>query len=60
MKLAKNPPSQERQDVQMVLNQAIAATLKRKCRFGQYSVFWEDDKVVYRGDDTPQPTQKHD
>lgn len=60
MKLAKNPPSQESQVIQTVLNKAIAATLEKKRRLGQYAVFWEDDKVVYRGDDAPRLTQKQD
>jgi hypothetical protein len=60
MKLTKNPPSPESQVIQTVLNQAIAATLEKKRRLGQYAVFWEDGKIVYRGDDAPRPMQKHD
>jgi len=54
MKLAKNPPSQESQVIQAVLNRAIATALEKKRRLGQYAVFWEDGKVIYRGDDAPQ------
>lgn len=60
MKLAKNPPSRESQVIQTALNKAIAAALEKKHRLGQYAVFWEDGKVVYRGDDAPQMEQKRD
>ncbi|WP_404360539.1 hypothetical protein [Methylotuvimicrobium sp. KM1] len=60
MKLAKNTPSQKSQVIETVLNKAIAAALEKKHRLGQYAVFWEDDKVVYRGDDAPRLEQKQD
>jgi hypothetical protein len=42
------------------LNKAIAAALEKKRRLGQYAVFREDDKVVFRGDDAPRLEQKQD
>ncbi|MBE0436598.1 MAG: hypothetical protein IBX56_12430 [Methylomicrobium sp.] len=60
MKLAQNPPSPESQVIQTVLNKAIAATLEKKRRLGQYAVFWEDGKVIFRGEDAPQMEQKRD
>ncbi len=60
MKLVNNPPSQESLVIQTVLNKAIAATLEKKRRLGQYAVFWENDKVVYRGDDAPRLTPNQD
>ncbi|WP_431066361.1 hypothetical protein [Methylotuvimicrobium sp.] len=57
MKLAKNRPSQESQVIQMALNKAIANALEKKRNLGQYAVMWENNRVVYKGDDAP---DRHD
>ena len=35
------------------LREAVAKTLERKRRLGQYAVFWDGNKVVMIGDDAP-------
>lgn len=43
-------------DTQEMLNSlrtAVAETLERKRRLGQYAVFWQDGKPVFVGEDAP-------
>ncbi|WP_445011052.1 hypothetical protein [Vreelandella stevensii] len=40
------------------LRSAVAETLERKRRLGQYAVVWENDRPVFIGDDAP--TQQGD
>ncbi|MFP3342928.1 hypothetical protein [Vreelandella aquamarina] len=43
-------------DTQEMLNSlrtAVAETLERKRRLGQYAVFWQDGKPVLIGEDAP-------
>ncbi|MYL22620.1 hypothetical protein GLV89_02265 [Halomonas alkaliantarctica] len=43
-------------DTQEMLNSlrtAVAETLERKRRLGQYAVFWQDGKPVFIGEDAP-------
>lgn len=35
------------------LKSAVAQNLERKRKLGQYAVFWEDGKVVFKYFDTP-------
>ncbi|MDR9468169.1 hypothetical protein [Marinospirillum sp.] len=35
------------------MKDAVAKELDRKRRLGHYAVFWEDGKVVLKGDDAP-------
>ncbi len=48
--------SQLSPDTQEMLNSlrtAVAETLERKRRLGQYAVFWENGKPVFIGEDAP-------
>ena len=60
MKPTQNSPSPKALVIQEALNKAIAEDLKKKRRLGHYVVFWEDGKIVYRGDDAPQMERKQD
>ncbi|RUR43435.1 hypothetical protein [Vreelandella populi] len=43
-------------DTQEMLNSlrtAVAETLERKRRLGQYAVFWQEGKPVFIGEDAP-------
>ncbi|CAM3537034.1 hypothetical protein [Halomonas lysinitropha] len=44
------PDTQEMLDS---LRAAVAETLERKRRLGQYAVFWQDGKPVFIGEDAP-------
>lgn len=44
------PDTQEMLDS---LRAAVAETLERKRRLGQYAVFWKDGKPVFIGEDAP-------
>ncbi|MEC4768200.1 hypothetical protein LPL18_012765 [Halomonas sp. CUBES01] len=46
-----SPDTQEMLDS---LQTAVAETLERKRRLGQYAVFWENGKPVFIGEDAPQ------
>ncbi|MEA2117566.1 hypothetical protein [Halovibrio sp. HP20-50] len=46
-----SPDTQEMLDS---LRTAVAETLERKRRLGQYAVFWENGKPVFIGEDAPQ------
>lgn len=50
------PDTQEMLDS---LRTAVAETLERKRRLGQYAVIWQDGKPVLVGDDAP-PQQPND
>ena len=39
------------------LREAVAEALERKRRLGQYAVFWEDGRIVLRGEDAPNQEQ---
>ncbi|MDR5884631.1 hypothetical protein [Vreelandella janggokensis] len=45
-----SPDTQEMLDS---LQTAVAETLERKRRLGQYAVFWENGKPVFIGEDAP-------
>jgi len=53
MNTVKQPPSAESQIIQEALNKAIANALEKKRKLGQYAVMWENNQVVYKGDDAP-------
>ena len=53
MTIVKQQPLEESQIVQMALNQAIAKELEKKRRLGHYAVMWENNQVVYKGEDAP-------
>ena len=46
-----SPDTQEMRDS---LRSAVAETLERKRRLGQYAVIWQDGKPVLIGEDAPQ------
>ena len=56
----KTAPSPDTQRMLDSLKHAIAETLEKKKRLGQYAVFWEDGKPVLVGDDAPARTPCHD
>ncbi|TAN80280.1 MAG: hypothetical protein EPN14_05405 [Gallionella sp.] len=47
-------PSPDTQAMLDCLRQAVAKTLERKRRLGQYAVLWIHNKPVAVGDDAPQ------
>jgi hypothetical protein len=51
------PPSPESIVVLNALRAAVAKELDRKKRLGHYYVIWENDRVVFIGDDAPQAPQ---
>ncbi len=56
MNISKHAPSAKSQVILKTLQAAVAHTLDKKKRLGQYAVIWENDKPVLRGEDAP-PTQ---
>ncbi|WP_048308415.1 hypothetical protein [Halomonas sp. PR-M31] len=46
-------PTPDTQKMLDSLRTAVAETLERKRRLGQYAVIWEDGKPVLVGDDAP-------
>ena len=58
MNTVKNPPSIQSQIIQEALNKAIANELEKKRKLGHYAVMWENNQIIYKGDDAPQNTQK--
>lgn len=56
----KNVPSPDTQRMLDSLKHAIAETLEKKRRLGQYAVFWEDGKPVLVGDDAPVNPPDHE
>ncbi|WP_085917266.1 hypothetical protein [Halomonas sp. CSM-2] len=45
--------STDTQEMLDSLQTAVAETLERKRRLGQYAVFWENGKPVFIGEDAP-------
>jgi hypothetical protein len=56
MKLKSTVPSPETEAILKALREAVAKTLERKRRLGQYAVIWQDGRPVFIGDDAPKPT----
>lgn len=48
----KTTPSEEGQVQLEALRQAVAHTLEKKRRLGQYAVVWRDGKPIATGEDT--------
>jgi hypothetical protein len=40
--------------IQSTLKEAVANALEKKRRLGQYAVVWENDRLIYKGDDAPE------
>ena len=53
MNLIKKQPSQESLIVLAALQEAVTNALERKRKLGHYAVMWENNQVVYKGDDAP-------
>jgi hypothetical protein len=52
----KSAPSPQGQRQLEALRQAVAKTLEKKRRLGQYSVIWRDGKPIVMGEDAPENT----
>lgn len=53
MKSIKNTPSPQALKVLKSLQHTVKATLERKRKLGHYTVQWQDNKLIIRGDDAP-------
>jgi len=54
MNLIKEQPSHESLRVLAALQEAVTNELERKRKLGHYAVMWENNQVVYKGDDAPE------
>ena len=46
-------PSEKSLIILKALKAAVTQALEKKRKLGHYAVMWEDDKVVYKGEDAP-------
>ena len=46
-------PSEKSKEILKSLKKAVAETLERKRKLGQYAVIWDGQKPVQRGGDAP-------
>jgi len=51
-------PSPQAKIMLGALREAVAKSLERKKRLGQYAVIWQNGRPVQAGDDAPKTTQK--
>jgi hypothetical protein len=58
MNTIEKQPSEKSQIILSSLKEAVANALEKKRKLGQYAVVWEDNKLVYRGEDAPQIESK--
>lgn len=49
--------NQSEEKALQALREAVAEALEKKRRLGQYAVFWEDGRIVLRGEDAPRREQ---
>lgn len=54
MNIIEEQPSQESLRVLAALKEAVSNDLEKKRRLGHYAVMWENNQVVYKGDDAPE------
>ena len=54
MTTIETQPSEKSQIILSALKNAVTIALEKKRKLGQYAVVWEDNKVVYKGEDAPQ------
>ena len=54
----KNRPSDKSLLIQAALKQAVTAALDKKSRLGQYAVLWENNRLLYKGNDAPEIPRK--
>ncbi len=45
-------------DTLETLRSAAKEALERKRKLGQYSVIWQDNKIIIQGDDAPSETKQ--
>ena len=53
MNLIQEQPSQESLRVLAALKKAVSNDLEKKRKLAHYAVMWENNQVVYKGDDAP-------
>ena len=58
MSQSKKRPSEKSLMMQAALKQAVANELDKKSRLGQYAVFWENNRVLYKGSDATEISRK--
>jgi len=56
MNLVKNTASEQSLIIQSALKQAVSNALEKKRRLGQYAVVWENNQLLYKGNDAPKAT----
>ena len=56
MNTAQKQPSKHSELVLNALKQATSNEIEKKRRLGQYVVLWENDTIVYKGEDAPRQT----
>ena len=49
--------NQSEEKALQALREAVAEALEKKRRLGQYAGFWEDGRIVLRGEDAPRQEQ---
>jgi hypothetical protein len=60
MNTVRKQPSEKSRIILASLKEAVANALEKKRRLGQYAVMWENNQLVYKGDDAPQIPQEQD
>lgn len=58
MNTIEKQPSEKSRIILNSLKAAVANALEKKRKLGQYAVVWEDNKLVYKGEDAPQVDSK--
>jgi len=53
MDIFNKQPSEHSKIILNALKQAATNEIEKKRRLGQYVVLWENDAIVYKGDDAP-------
>jgi len=53
MDIFNKQPSEHSKIILNALKQAATNEIEKKRRLGQYVVVWENDAIVYKGDDAP-------
>ena len=53
MDIYNKQPSEHSKIILKALKQATSNEIEKKRRLGQYVVLWENDTIVYKGEDAP-------
>jgi len=53
MNTVKHQPSEKSLIILSALKEAVANAMEKKRKLGQYTVVWEDNALVYKGEDAP-------